>query len=107
MRTRVATRALVLLGLFLHASSLPSAVCAQDRPPYIGTPITGLNPGPPPADNAPLGQSTLSLIDGAVPQNNVRLRFDAGYHVPRPTRAEFFQAKGGLPFSPGLPLPET
>jgi Putative MetA-pathway of phenol degradation len=106
MRTRVAIKALVFIALILHASALPSAVRAQQMP-YIGTPITGLNQGPPPADNSPLGQSTLSFIDSAVPQNNVRLRFDMGYHVPRPTRAEFFQAKGGLPFSPGLPLPET
>jgi len=57
-------------------------------------------------------------IDGAIPINMFRLRFDAAYGDNRPDRAEFFYAKcgcfrgvpvsqGGDPKAPGPPLPET
>jgi hypothetical protein len=49
--------------------------------------------------------STVGYIDSAIPASLFRLRFDAGYDVTRPTRAEFFYAKS-RPLGPGLPRPE-
>ena len=60
----------------------------------------------------------VGYIDGAVPVNMFRLRFDSAYGDNRPDRAEFFYAKcgcfravpvamGGDPKAPGPPLPET
>jgi hypothetical protein len=51
--------------------------------------------------------SSVGYIDSALPRNTLRLRYDAAWDNNRPTRAEFFYAKGGVPFSPGPPLPET
>jgi hypothetical protein len=97
--------------LTLLLAALPHQVQAQQslaqQVPNFGMPVLSPNQGaPPPADNSPVGDSFVSIIDSAVPINTLRLRFDAAYHIPRPTRAEFFQAKGGVPFSPGMPLPE-
>jgi hypothetical protein len=50
--------------------------------------------------------SSVGYIDSALPADLFRLRFDAAYQDRRPTRAEFFWAKGG-PAGPGTPLPET
>jgi hypothetical protein len=57
-----------------------------------------------------LGDPTVSdsrdgYIDGAIPGNQFRLRFDASYDDNRPNRAEFFYPKPA-PRGPGLPLPE-
>jgi hypothetical protein len=53
-----------------------------------------------------VGDSNVGYIDGAIPGNMFRLRFDAAYGNNRPTRAEFFYARSA-PFGPGLPTPET
>ena len=59
----------------------------------------------PDTDDGPTGkESTVGYIDSALPRNTFRLRFDAAYDLQRPTRAEFFWARGG---SPGVPRPET
>jgi hypothetical protein len=47
----------------------------------------------------------VGYIDNALPMNQIRLRFDAGYNFHRPNRAEFFYAKTS-PAGPGLPVPE-
>lgn len=52
-----------------------------------------------------VGDSRVGYIDDAIPGNDFRLRFDAGYNFRRPTRAEFFYPKPG-PQGPGLPQPE-
>lgn len=52
-------------------------------------------------------QTFVSFIDNALPRTQLRTYVDDGMRVRRPTRAEYFQAKGGLPFSPGPPLPES
>jgi hypothetical protein len=44
-------------------------------------------------------------LDSAIPGDQFRLRFDAGFGNRRPSRAEFFYAKGA-PLGPGLPRPE-
>ncbi len=108
MRHRVASSALVLSALTLLLAAPPAMLQAQDKIPYIGAPITNPNQSePPPSTDIPsVGQTGVSNLDSSVPQNTLRFRFDAGYNMPRPTRAEYFMAKGGLPFSPGLPLPE-
>jgi hypothetical protein len=68
--------------------------------------------GPPPgAAAAPSGgdegfstrDSTVGYIDSAVIATQVRLRFDAGYHFPFPSRAEFFYPQPA-PGGPGEPL---
>src|SRR5262245_44176036 len=60
-----------------------------------------------------------AYIDGAVPVNRVRLRYDSAYGNNRPDRAEFFYPKCGCfatlpptnpafdPHAKGPPLPET
>jgi hypothetical protein len=51
-----------------------------------------------------------AYIENAVPVTMFRLRFDAGYGMNRPDRAEFFYAKCGCFMTPdagGPPLPET
>ena len=53
-----------------------------------------------------LGDSNVGYIDSAIPANTARLRFDAAYGNNRPTRAEFFYARGA-PLGPGLRIPET
>ncbi len=50
--------------------------------------------------------SNVGFIDSAIPANQVRLRFDAGYDFRRPDRNEFFQAQRE-PRGPGLTDPET
>jgi hypothetical protein len=63
------------------------------------------------ADNRTLSLSSILIespyMDGAIPGNLLRLRFEAAYHFLQPTRGEFFYAKGGSLRGPGLPLPET
>jgi hypothetical protein len=51
--------------------------------------------------------SGVGYIDSAVPFSQFRLRYDDAFHNNRPTRAEFFYAKGQPPGGPGLPKPET
>jgi hypothetical protein len=65
-------------------------------------------PQPPSSDEEPInvGDSNVGYIDSAIPANVFRLRFDAAYDNNRPSRAEFFYARGA-PFGPGLPNPET
>jgi outer membrane putative beta-barrel porin/alpha-amylase len=45
------------------------------------------------------GGSTVGYIDGAVLEDQIRLRFDAAYDNHRPRRADFFWAKSVLPES--------
>jgi hypothetical protein len=49
--------------------------------------------------------STVGYIDSAILANQVRLRFDSGFHFTRPNRAEFFYGPGA-PNGPGLEDPE-
>jgi hypothetical protein len=86
---------------------LPGRAIAQftgaGQVPNFGTPVTGPNQNaPPPDDVSPLGKSFVSIIDGAVPVNTLRLRLDLGYDMPRSTRAEYFQAKPGVLLGPGM-----
>ncbi len=65
---------------------------------------------PAPAHAQGAGEPTSSgsrdgYIDGAIPGDQFRLRFDASYGDNRPNRAEFFYPKPG-PRGPGLPEPE-
>jgi hypothetical protein len=52
-------------------------------------------------------QSCVSFIDSAMPRTMTRIRCDLNYDDVRPTRGEYLFPKGGIPGSPGLPLPET
>lgn len=60
-----------------------------------------------PVEKLPDLFSCVSFIDSALPRNTVRLRFDNVQRFKRPTLAEYLQPKGGLPGTPGPPLPET
>src|SRR5207245_1236098 len=53
-----------------------------------------------------VGESRVGYVDSAIPTNQFRLRFDAGYDFHRPNRAEFFYAKNAPIGGPGLPLVE-
>jgi hypothetical protein len=108
-RPRSRARAVVALGLLLTAAGPASAQ-------RLGVPALGardpqasqIAAPPSPADEpGPTPTTSVSFIDSAVPFSHVRLRLDAGYDNIRPTRAEYLYPKGGLPFSPGPPLPET
>ena len=57
-------------------------------------------------DGIVIQDGNAGYIDLAIPGNQVRLIFDSGYDLDRPSRNEFFYAKRG-PAGPGLPLPET
>jgi hypothetical protein len=48
----------------------------------------------------------VGYIDSAIPSDMLRLRYDASFNNPRPSRAEFFWPQGG-PGHPGPPRPET
>jgi hypothetical protein len=56
-------------------------------------------------DGLSTADSSVGYIDPAIPANRFRVRYDSAYRNNRPTRAEFFYARGA-PFGPGLPLPE-
>jgi len=65
-------------------------------------------PTPDPPSNTLRDYDTyVSFIDSALPKSQARVLFDFAEDIRRPTRAEFFQPKGGIPGSPGPPLPET
>ena len=95
MRRQAAILTLLVIAL------VPGRCAAQSTTlqpiPNFGTPITSPSQGAPtPDDNGPLGRSFVSMIDSAVPLNTLRMRLDLGYDMPRPTRAEYFQAKPGV-----------
>ena len=52
-------------------------------------------------DSASSFDSAVGYIDDAIPMNTIRLRFDDAFHNNRPSRAEYFYAKGG-PNGPGF-----
>ena len=52
-----------------------------------------------------VSDSKTGYIDGAIPGNIFRLRYDTSYNNRRPTRAEFLYAQSG-PNGPGWPNPE-
>lgn len=67
-------------------------------------------PAPPPATDTDSGfsgrNSNVGYIDSTLPLSQFRLRYDAAYNNNRPTRAEYFYAKGrGI--GPGLREPES
>jgi hypothetical protein len=109
MRDRVGSGAIHRFGLAVLLTAIGTSVAlAQGQVPYIGAPIVSPNQTAAPADDGlSVDESNTAFIDGALPRNMLRLRLDLGYHDLQPTRAEFFQAKGGVPNSRGLPLPET
>jgi hypothetical protein len=51
--------------------------------------------------------SNVGIIDPALPMTMLRLRFDDAFHNPRPSRAEFIQAKPAFLGGRGQPLAET
>ncbi len=115
MRIGVALRPLVTFGLALTgllavvgpARAQRVSTLDPTNLPKFGAPITGTNQTSASAnDDAPIGASFVANLDSSIPRNTFRLRLDLGYDDVRPTRAEYLMARGGLPFSPGLPLPE-
>src|SRR5688572_23612785 len=85
----------LLLGersaLFAQGRTLAPARANFINPPRDAEPEEGL----------PDVFSCVSFIDSALPRNMLRLRFDRVERFKRPTLAEYFQPKGGVPFSPG------
>lgn len=84
-------------------------VRGQSRAPL--SPARAMYVNPPreeePEEKLPEVYSIVGFLDSALPRNTVRMRFDWAKNFRRPTLAEYFQPKGGLPFSPGPPRPET
>jgi hypothetical protein len=102
--------------MFLVALLLPATLIAQERdPPRPGVerearassdPDTAVSPAagallqrtpapPPTPPGARRRPSMVGYIDDATIETKVRVRFDVGYHVDAPDRAEFFYAKCG------------
>lgn len=54
-----------------------------------------------------LFNTSVAFIDSAVPRSQMWMRLDLAYDNNRPTRAEYFQPKGGVPGSRGPDQPET
>jgi hypothetical protein len=82
-----------LLAAALAAAVSPGAARAQPAP-------TGDAEGP------TVSNSGVGYIDGAIPGNQLRFRYDAAFYNNRPTRAEFFYPRSG-PAGPGPRFPET
>jgi hypothetical protein len=97
LRNLRATLVLCLLA------AMPATMRAQGYIPTFG--------GPPPQGEEDPGlgvtQTNVGIIDPAVPLTMMRLRFDDAMHDPRPTRAEFVQAKPGFLGGRGQALAET
>jgi hypothetical protein len=51
------------------------------------------------SDGPVISNSTVGYVDSAIPGNQLRLRFDAGYSNPTPSRGEFFYTRS--PTFPG------
>lgn len=91
MLSRMIAARIVLWGLAVLAGG--NIVCAQSSDPSD-------------SDGIVIQDGNAGYIDLAIPGNQVRVIFDSGYDLNRPSRNEFFYAKRG-PNGPGLPLPET
>jgi hypothetical protein len=95
-----------LVGLALTAAQARAQ--AQAEPTLaVSTSSQASNPPPPePSAGGPtVSGSAVGYIDCAIPASLFRLRFDSAYDLTRPSRAEFFYARGS-PFGPGLEEPE-
>ena len=87
---------------------------AQRPVPAVGRVLlalfaAGLCPAPSPAQvsgGPVVTDSRSGYIDGALPGDQVRLRYDASYNNRRPSRAEFVWAKAADPSRAGVPFPE-
>jgi hypothetical protein len=97
MRKQALGKALLTLALGL---GLAAPLSAQVQAPSLFT-QTG-----PPRDSLLDSDSFASWLDSAVIRSQGRMSFDDAGGDHRPTRAEYVQPRGGLPFSPGPPLPE-
>jgi hypothetical protein len=106
-------RALVAFGMTalaaLAVSPLAVSPVAAQQMPFIGAPVTGPTAGDGASsdDSLHVGESAVGIIDPALPRTMLRVRGDLGYNFLQPMRAEYFMARGGLPLTPGLPLPES
>ncbi|MCA9073058.1 MAG: transporter, partial [Planctomycetaceae bacterium] len=72
----------------------------------IGTSVARAQNTSGPDDDFIVRDGNAGYIDLAIPGNQIRMIFDSGYGLNRPTRNEYFYARRG-PQGPGLPLPET
>jgi hypothetical protein len=90
----------------LRSLVIVAAIGATASPGLAQTQAT--QPQPAPSDEEPVnvGDTNVGYIDSAIPATQFRLRSDIAYGNDRPTRAEFFYARGA-PLGPGLPVPET
>lgn len=89
---------------------LAVALCAPAVQAQLkNMPTFGMKPPPQPDEEPELAVTftNVGIIDPAVPLTMARLRFDGGFHDPRPVRAEFFQPKPVLLGGRGQLFPET
>jgi hypothetical protein len=94
--------------LILLAVALPTPVAAQTPTVNTSMPNFGFSP-PPPEEEETLAvtETNVGIIDPSLPLTMARIRVDGGFHMPRPVRAEYFQAKPGFLGGRGQPLAET
>jgi hypothetical protein len=113
--SRFPARALLLTGFLLHHAARalgqtesPSAPTAPG-PTALTAPAGGGQDSTSGASGAAGGPSgvgsPVGYIDNAIPVDMLRFRFDSGYNLTRPNRAEYFYARP-LP-GPGVPKSET
>jgi hypothetical protein len=85
-----------LVGLLVL---LPAARAEVPPDPVVDVSAPPAAPGP---IEAPLiADNTAAYVDSAIPRTLWRLRADSAGAADRPTRAEFFWPRGGLPGNPG------
>lgn len=70
-------------------------VAQQDRPPAQPPPARGSNAAGKEPSRPKMAGSTTGYIDNAIVGSQVRLRFDSGFGIKVPDRAEFFYGKCG------------
>ena len=93
---------LPLSGLF-SGRALQTAQSGQATKPKS----TRNNTGPRPMQRRKLDPSMVGYIDDPSVQNEVRVRFDAGFNDPRPDLAEFFYQGHSAPVSPTAAFQRT
>jgi hypothetical protein len=97
------------LAMFAALAAVPAAARAQTGPaPFSLGNLPQQSTPPPPSSDGPADlESNVGYIDGAIPMNQFRLRFDAAYDNNRPSRAEFFYAKPRLLGGKGPLFPDN
>jgi hypothetical protein len=87
----------IVLGIGMFAVAMHAEdVDAAEPEPAQAAPQANAPPQPPPDTLRPRSSSSMTgYVESAIVGSQVKLQFDAGFHVDQPDRAEFFYAKCG------------